>query len=128
MIRRPPRTTRTDTLFPYTTLFRSKDVRPPEKLRDKLCPRRPVDLLRIADLLNFAAAHDNDAVGHRESFRLAVGHVNEGYPELSLKVGKHGLHAYFQMRIERGKRLVQQKDFRLGDKAAGQRNPLTLTS
>src|SRR3546814_18203321 len=26
MIRRPPRSTRTDTLFPYTTLFRSKAV------------------------------------------------------------------------------------------------------
>src|SRR3546814_4586488 len=26
MIRRPPRSTRTDTLFPYTTLFRSKSV------------------------------------------------------------------------------------------------------
>src|SRR3546814_21075767 len=26
MIRRPPRTTRTDPLFPYTTLFRSKTV------------------------------------------------------------------------------------------------------
>src|SRR3546814_13249906 len=26
MIRRPPRSTRTDTLFPYTTLFRSWDV------------------------------------------------------------------------------------------------------
>src|SRR3546814_3348272 len=26
MIRRPPRSTRTDTLFPYTTLFRSLDV------------------------------------------------------------------------------------------------------
>src|SRR3546814_15480998 len=25
MIRRPPRTTRTDTLFPYTTRFRSRD-------------------------------------------------------------------------------------------------------
>src|SRR3546814_6669468 len=25
MIRRPPRSTRTDTLFPYTTLFRSRD-------------------------------------------------------------------------------------------------------
>src|SRR3546814_19153178 len=25
MIRRPPRSTRTDTLFPYTTLFRSQD-------------------------------------------------------------------------------------------------------
>src|SRR3546814_14267572 len=27
MIRRPPRSTRTDTLFPYTTLFRSLSVR-----------------------------------------------------------------------------------------------------
>src|SRR3546814_19617762 len=27
MIRRPPRSTRTDTLFPYTTLFRSEDIR-----------------------------------------------------------------------------------------------------
>src|SRR3546814_13759146 len=26
MIRRPPRSTRTDTLFPYTTLFRSADA------------------------------------------------------------------------------------------------------
>src|SRR3546814_14140339 len=26
MIRRPPRATRTDTLFPYTTLFRSTEV------------------------------------------------------------------------------------------------------
>src|SRR3546814_13928412 len=27
MIRRPPRSTRTDTLFPYTTLFRSAGIR-----------------------------------------------------------------------------------------------------
>src|SRR3546814_11825489 len=31
MLRRPPRSTRTDTLFPYTTLFRSK--RDPEAVR-----------------------------------------------------------------------------------------------
>src|SRR3546814_1099993 len=36
MIRRPPRSTRTDTLFPYTTLFRSLD---PDR-------RRPVRALR----------------------------------------------------------------------------------
>src|SRR3546814_6778194 len=30
MIRRPPRSTRTDTLFPYTTLFRSLDLGLPE--------------------------------------------------------------------------------------------------
>src|SRR3546814_5595905 len=29
MIRRPPRSTRTDTLFPYTTLFRSHPVQEP---------------------------------------------------------------------------------------------------
>src|SRR3546814_13000308 len=29
MIRRPPRSTRTDTLFPYTTLFRSLTDNPP---------------------------------------------------------------------------------------------------
>src|SRR3546814_8300272 len=27
MTRRPPRSTRTDTLFPYTTLFRSQEIR-----------------------------------------------------------------------------------------------------
>src|SRR3546814_1601459 len=32
MIRRPPRSTRTDTLFPYTTLFRSPaQVKPPTR-------------------------------------------------------------------------------------------------
>src|SRR3546814_5417721 len=30
MIRRPPRSTRTDTLFPYTTLFRSGDPLHPQ--------------------------------------------------------------------------------------------------
>src|SRR3546814_6599284 len=32
MIRRPPRSTRTDTLFPYTTLFRSRIVDHDRKL------------------------------------------------------------------------------------------------
>src|SRR3546814_1593618 len=33
MIRRPPRSTRTDTLFPYTTLFRSVFVTPTDDLK-----------------------------------------------------------------------------------------------
>src|SRR3546814_5983507 len=32
MIRRPPRSTRTDTLFPYTTLFRSADLAHAQRL------------------------------------------------------------------------------------------------
>src|SRR3546814_6008064 len=41
-IRRPPRSTRTDTLFPYTTLFRSiqrRSAQPPLRL-EELLPRR----------------------------------------------------------------------------------------
>src|SRR3546814_973885 len=43
MIRRPPRSTRTDTLFPYTTLFRSQHFPDPELWRPSLhqsMPRR----------------------------------------------------------------------------------------
>src|SRR3546814_8039705 len=42
MIRRPPRSTRTDTLFPYTTLFRSCAPRD----RAEPGPRRPADRWR----------------------------------------------------------------------------------
>src|SRR3546814_1665987 len=40
MIRRPPRSTRTDTLFPYTTLFRSvrQHLRPPQHLLRQALP------------------------------------------------------------------------------------------
>src|SRR3546814_12619262 len=42
MIRRPPRSTRTDTLFPYTTLFRSDDPCPEGKEGEIIvCARKP---------------------------------------------------------------------------------------
>src|SRR3546814_3983667 len=40
MIRRPPRSTRTDTLFPYTTLFRSPFHPGPRPSRPAPCPGR----------------------------------------------------------------------------------------
>src|SRR3546814_10789730 len=40
MIRRPPRSTRTDTLFPYTTLFRSPLLRRSPNNRPRQCRRR----------------------------------------------------------------------------------------
>src|SRR3546814_11678808 len=45
MIRRPPRATRTDTLFPYTTLFRSSLDRAAEKFG--VGEPDPLDLLPI---------------------------------------------------------------------------------
>src|SRR3546814_12824084 len=41
MIRRPPRSTRTDTLFPYTTLFRSRWLLPAVRGLAALAPRCP---------------------------------------------------------------------------------------
>src|SRR3546814_4599305 len=40
MIRRPPRSTRTDTLFPYTTLFRSCRIAGPDQALGQLDGRR----------------------------------------------------------------------------------------
>src|SRR3546814_16658099 len=46
MIRRPPRSTRTDTLFPYTTLFRSLFRAPAPPGRDAGRPQAGPDLDR----------------------------------------------------------------------------------
>src|SRR3546814_1978917 len=48
MIRRPPRSTRTDTLFPYTTLFRSK--RPLLREIRSIAKRIPRDV-EMADVM-----------------------------------------------------------------------------
>src|SRR3546814_4061522 len=45
MIRRPPRSTRTDTLFPYTTLFRS-----PAGDLEPAAPGKSVDLVDLGGL------------------------------------------------------------------------------
>src|SRR3546814_15383862 len=53
MIRRPPRSTRTDTLFPYTTLFRSR--------------------LSLPWAIKALAADTADLVGLKDRGRIAVG-------------------------------------------------------
>src|SRR3546814_18065820 len=73
MRRRPPRSTRTDTLFPYTTLFRSQrqpeDERQAEKAGPRLpeCGRQIIMLARMVD--NVARPEPADAV------RRAVEHI-----------------------------------------------------
>src|SRR3546814_19717402 len=65
MIRRPPRSTRTDTLFPYTTLFRSRDI---EHLLDgkTLVQRAAEDELVIVLVQQFAGPADlADALAQR---------------------------------------------------------------
>src|SRR3546814_20080806 len=84
MIRRPPRSTRTDTLFPYTTLFRSAGAGiGPElvvKLRRAADQRRRqaesgvvrigdrrLECLDANDLQQRPEQHDVGALGHRRT-------------------------------------------------------------
>src|SRR3546814_2801258 len=80
MIRRPPRSTRTDTLFPYTTLFRSIIV------------RRPLDPAKfngtvILDWVNVTAQFEN-AVDTLEAHQLFV---RDGYAYVHVSAQAAGL-------------------------------------
>src|SRR3546814_5668552 len=71
MIRRPPRSTRTDTLFPYTTLVRSR--------RDLLQNRPAVGAGLQCALKPLALAADAADAG--EDFLLFLGGMGHGQPD-----------------------------------------------
>ena len=50
----------------------------------KVGARALVDVLGRLHLLDHAAVHHRDAVGHRERLLLVVGHVDERDPDLAL--------------------------------------------
>src|SRR3546814_16071628 len=86
MIRRPPRSTRTDTLFPYTTLFRSRFRCPSSAGRHLTCDfrRRLLDLEEVGTDVggqNLAGEFDRDRwsipVPVREQSGLESGEVVE---------------------------------------------------
>src|SRR3546814_11978920 len=59
MIRRPPRPTRTDTLFPYTTLFRSVARNGPTRLRyRRLTPNYEKYWMSDSDAVNAIDSHE----------------------------------------------------------------------
>src|SRR3546814_2648383 len=81
MIRRPPRSTRTDTLFPYTTLFRSRKRR-----RQHHRPRsRPAAAMRGREGLVQVDVHRIDAQvagTHTPDDRVEIGRSEEHTSEL----------------------------------------------
>src|SRR3546814_9167269 len=72
MIRRPPRSTRTDTLFPYTTLFRSHALMLPKvvgpdhvRLLDEMVGRLEDDCQRQVGSLRFIVVIETPDAYHR---------------------------------------------------------------
>src|SRR3546814_1827498 len=72
MIRRPPRSTRTDTLFPYTTLFRSPVVRTEDEDRVVVASRGAEISDQAADILIHSVNHRGIDF-HLSRFNLSLG-------------------------------------------------------
>src|SRR3546814_20215246 len=74
MIRRPPRSTRTDTLFPYTTLFRSHPV-------DAMPHRGRFLEIRECDTDRLLVGLDDPVItGHQRHDRHRFGRVDRKVP------------------------------------------------
>src|SRR3712207_7043323 len=102
MIRRPPRST----LFPYTTLFRSR----PCRARHPRAPRRPDEWWDAAGFVHDGGAEGSaqaapglrnggglqelEVAGDRKSTRLNSSHANISYAVFCLKKNKSSLFSY----------------------------------
>src|SRR3546814_1810231 len=83
MIRRPPRSTRTDTLFPYTTLFRSLTGLT-QRLLEFIEPQRQcdhIDRAQMHALASLAMCRFANGRDHRQWRKRANG-VGEPFPSL----------------------------------------------
>src|SRR3546814_12858363 len=99
MIRRPPRSTRTDTLFPYTTLFRSiapaRDI-PAAAARRCLFPFASVGLLQpafarfTALVTAFSDARSEEHTSELQSL------MRISYAVFCLKKKKYNIHNHIQ--------------------------------
>src|SRR3546814_11760252 len=69
MVRRPPRSTRTDTLFPYTTLFRSRD--------GFFCDRIKGHAINLWRQSLFFPQHLLHMPANRLAFAISVGRQNQ---------------------------------------------------
>src|SRR3546814_19027515 len=102
MIRRPPRSTRTDTLFPYTTLFRSCfacEPRRPLTRRTLTVPPLP-SFLAMLQVLHLLAALVRDA-GRRLHFVQAAERCAHQVYRLA-RAGGLGQHLLDAHRLQHG--------------------------
>src|SRR3546814_599546 len=94
MIRRPPRSTRTDTLFPYTTLFRSRDVRHDVEGEDGHAAERAAGE-HVEDAEDAAGLLGEDL---REDLRVDAGNRNVGAQAVDDQGAEREPQALLQLR------------------------------
>src|SRR3546814_3453989 len=90
MIRRPPRSTRTDTLFPYTTLFRSavEDAKPQmDRVRYlSMEDATPLAVLVRQHAAIVAAVNDGDGTAAETAMRVHLREILRSLPALAAAI------------------------------------------
>ena len=99
-----------------------------DEVRDECVLRLVVNILRLADLLDFALVHDDDGVGHGQRFFLIVRDIYKCNPHSLLDVLQLVLHVLAQAQVERAQRLVEQQHLRAVDQRAGDGHTLLLAA
>ena len=107
---------------------RRHHIRAADEIRDKPRGRPFVDFAGPADLLDRAAVHHRDAIGHGKRFALVVRHEHCRDGEAALKCGDLRAHVLPQLEVEVAERLVEQQDRRPDDQRACERHALALAA
>ena len=94
---------------------------------EEVC-RMVEDLLRGADLLDEAVAHDDDAVAQGHGLDLVVGDIDEGGVDLLAQLDDLSAHLVTQLGVEVGQRLVHQEDLRVPDDGTADGDTLALAA
>src|SRR3546814_3210873 len=114
MLRRPPRSTRTDPLFPYTTLFRSHSLLggapAPEKSRPALCWLRHHHDIRSQTAVRLQPHLGGRQTAHRSGvLRPAGASAEPGLPVDRLRSEEHTSELQSLMRISYAVFCLQKK-------------------
>src|SRR3546814_1598922 len=94
MIRRPPRSTRTDTLFPYTTLFRSEQFRSETDRECKDPNARPAANEVVSHFV-----HEDQKGQHQQEGNDVTGHELQGIKQICHRSEEHTSELQSLMRI-----------------------------
>ncbi len=105
-----------------------EDVHRPDEIGNEGGGRPGVDLGGAPHLLDAAAVHHHDAVGHGERLLLVVRDHDGGDAEPALQRLDLVAQAHAHARIERGQRLVEQQQRRRGGERPGERHALLLAA
>ena len=114
--------------FGEGAVFKEVHLRRADEARDEQVRRVVEDLLRRADLLDVAVAHDDDAVAEGHGLDLIVRDVDERGVDLLAQLDDLGAHLVAQLRVKVRERLVHQQHLGASDDGAADGHALALAA